>query len=57
MALELSEDSLSALRGEALARLAELRLAQGRIEEVERLLSGCEDHEAAAPVCAQIHLP
>jgi hypothetical protein len=56
-ALELSGDSLPALRGEALARLAELRLAQGRLEEVERLLSGCEDHEAAAPMCAQIHLP
>jgi hypothetical protein len=56
-ALELSGDSLSALRGEALARLAELRLAQGRIEEVDRLLSGCEDHKAGAPVCAQIHLP
>jgi DNA-binding CsgD family transcriptional regulator len=55
-ALELSEDAMPALRGEALARLAELRLAQGRVEEAERLLAGFEDHEAAAPVCARIHL-
>jgi DNA-binding CsgD family transcriptional regulator len=55
-ALELSGDAMPALRGEALARLAELRLAQGRIEEAERLLAGFEDHEAAAPVCARIHL-
>jgi DNA-binding CsgD family transcriptional regulator len=47
---------MPALRGEPLARLAELRLAQGRIEEAERLLAGFEDHEAAAPVCARIHL-
>jgi DNA-binding CsgD family transcriptional regulator len=55
-ALELSVDALPALRGEAVARLAELRLAQGRIEEAERLLAGFEDHEAAATVCAQVHL-
>ncbi len=55
-ALELSGHAMPALRGEALARLAELRLAQGRIEEAERLLAGFEDHEAAAPVCARIHL-
>lgn len=55
-ALDLSGDAMPALRGEALARLAELRLAQGRIEEAERLLSGFEDHEAATAVCARIHL-
>lgn len=55
-ALELSGDAMPALRGQALARLAELRLAQGRLEEAERLLAGFEDHEAAAPVCARIHL-
>jgi DNA-binding NarL/FixJ family response regulator len=55
-AVELSGDAMPALRGEALAGLAELRLAQGRVEETERLLAGFEDHEAAAPVCARIHL-
>jgi DNA-binding CsgD family transcriptional regulator len=55
-ALKLSGDAMPALRGKALARLAELRLAQGRVEEAERLLAGFEDHEAAAPVCARIHL-
>jgi DNA-binding NarL/FixJ family response regulator len=55
-AVELSGDAMPALRGEALAGLAELRLAQGRVEEAEQLLAGFEDHEAAAPVCARIHL-
>jgi DNA-binding CsgD family transcriptional regulator len=55
-AVELAGDAMPALRGEALAGLAELRLAQGRVEEAERLLAGFEDHEAAAPVCARIHL-
>lgn len=55
-ALELSGDAMPALRGEALARLAELRLNQGRIEEAEQLLVGFKDHEAAATVCARIHL-
>jgi DNA-binding CsgD family transcriptional regulator len=55
-ALELSGDAMPTVRGEALARLAELRLAQGRIEEAERLLAGFEGHEAATAVCARIHL-
>ena len=55
-ALELSENALPAVRGEALTRLAELRLAQGRLEEAEWLLAGFEDHEAAAPVHARILL-
>ena len=55
-ALELSGDALPVVRGEALTRLAELRLAQGRLEEAERLLAGFEDHEAAAPVHARILL-
>jgi DNA-binding NarL/FixJ family response regulator len=55
-ALRLSENSLPAVRAKALARLAELRLAQGRVEVAERLLAGFEDHDAAAPVCTRIHL-
>jgi tetratricopeptide (TPR) repeat protein len=55
-ALELSGDAQPTVRVEALAKLAELRQAQGRIEEAERLLAGFEDHEAAVPVSARIQL-
>ena len=55
-AIELSGDAQPVVRGKALAKLAELRLAQGRIEEAERLLAGFEDHEAAASVSARIQL-
>ncbi len=55
-ALHLSENSLPAVRAKALARLAELRLAQGGVEEAEQLLAGFEDHEASAPVFTRIHL-
>jgi DNA-binding NarL/FixJ family response regulator len=55
-ALRLSEYSLPAVQAQALARLAELRLAQDRVEEAERLLAGFEDHEATAPACTQLHL-
>ena len=46
-AVEMSKDSLAALHGQALASLAELRLAQGRIEDTERLVSGFEDRRSA----------
>jgi hypothetical protein len=45
-----------ALHAEALARLAELRLAQGRIEEAMRLVEGYEDDPAAARTIGAIHL-
>jgi DNA-binding CsgD family transcriptional regulator len=31
-------------------------LAQGSVEDAERLVAGFEDHEATVPVCARIHL-
>ena len=55
-ALELSGDAMPVVRGEAVARLAELRVAQGRLEEAEQSLAGFEDHAAAAPVQARIQL-
>ena len=55
-ALEMSRDSLPPLHVLALATLAELRLAQGRIEEAERLVAGFEDQAPVAPVRAAIQL-
>ena len=40
----------------ALARLAELRLRQGRVEEAERLLEGCEEHPLALLPVARLRL-
>ncbi len=55
-ALDLADDAQPAVRGEALARLAELRFFQGHIEEAEELLTGFEEHEAAVAVRARIQL-
>jgi hypothetical protein len=49
VALEIPKSSHAALHGQALASLAELRLAQGRVEEAERLITGFEDHTSRAP--------
>jgi DNA-binding NarL/FixJ family response regulator len=55
-ALEIGQKAELALRVEALAKLAELRLAQGRIEEAARLLEGLEDEPAAVPAAAAVQL-
>ncbi|HEV2814731.1 MAG TPA: hypothetical protein VGW10_15860, partial [Solirubrobacteraceae bacterium] len=39
-----------------LARLAELRLRQGRLEEAEELLADCEDHPAALEAAVELRL-
>jgi DNA-binding CsgD family transcriptional regulator len=44
------------LHAEALARLAELRVAQGRLDEAARLLAGFEDEPLTAAPRAALHL-
>jgi DNA-binding CsgD family transcriptional regulator len=55
-AIELARDSVPAFFAEATAWLVSLRLAQGRIEEADRLLADIEGFEAAVPVKARLHL-
>jgi DNA-binding CsgD family transcriptional regulator len=55
-ALRIGKAAEPALHAEALAKLAELRLAQGRTEEAARLLSGYEAHRAAALAVATLRL-
>lgn len=55
-ALRIGESAERALYGEALAGLAQMRLAQGRLEEAERLLDGFENHIASTPVVAGLRL-
>jgi DNA-binding NarL/FixJ family response regulator len=44
------------LRAEAASKLAEMRVAQGRVDESERLLESCRDVPAAAHARALVHL-
>jgi DNA-binding CsgD family transcriptional regulator len=53
---KMSKTAEPLVRVEALAKLAELRLAQGRLEEAARLLEGVEDHAATTYVAAALHL-
>ena len=53
-ALRESRGSQPPLHGFATATLAELRLAQGRLEEAERLIAGFEEH--AARIVASVQL-
>jgi ATP/maltotriose-dependent transcriptional regulator MalT len=55
-ALRIGEAAEPALHAEALAKLAEMRVAQGRLEEASRLMVGYEDHPAAAYAIALIQL-
>ncbi len=55
-ALEVGQAAEPALHAEALGKLAELRLAQGRVEEAERLLEGFGDQPATVYAAAAIHL-
>lgn len=55
-AIASAEDSVPVYHAQALATFADLRLAQGRLAEARRLLSGIEDHPWAVPVVARLHL-
>jgi DNA-binding CsgD family transcriptional regulator len=53
---KMSERAEPLVRGEALAQLAELRLAQGRLEEAARLLEGAGDNVACLNAQASLSL-
>jgi ATP/maltotriose-dependent transcriptional regulator MalT len=53
---KMSKTAEPLVRVEALAKLTELRLAQGRLEEAWRLLDGIEDHAATTYAPAALHL-
>lgn len=55
-AIELARGTVPAFEARALATLAELWLAKGRIEEAERLFAGREASPEAVPALARIHL-
>ena len=53
-ALGIGMSAERAVCAEAAARLAELRLGQGRLEEAERLLEGYEEFETSATILAEL---
>jgi DNA-binding CsgD family transcriptional regulator len=55
-ALRIGRDAERALHALALTRLSELRLAQGRVDEAERLLEGLDDEPSAAFQFAAVHI-
>ena len=54
--LEMTRGAVPALRRLAVAGLALLWLAQGRVEETDRLVSGLGEHAETAAVLARMHL-
>ena len=56
VALESARKAEKPLYVEALGRLAELRLAQGRLDEAGRLVAGLEDHSSLACALGAIRL-
>ncbi len=55
-AIDASRNAIPGLHAQALGNLAELRLAQGRVEAAERLVEGLEELPGVAAVRAAIHL-
>jgi DNA-binding CsgD family transcriptional regulator len=56
VAIRLTREAYPGLHVPAIARLADLRLRQGRLEEAEALLSGLDDHLVAALPAATVRL-
>jgi DNA-binding CsgD family transcriptional regulator len=54
--LEMTRGAVPALHRLAVAGLAQLWLAQGRLEEADRLVAGLGEHAETAPVLARLHL-